>query len=355
MWNFFKSYKSDKIIILTTHSLEEAEILGDRIGIMLDGRYVCSGTGSFLKNKYPCGYNINFLIKNNFGNRMDLLDELKEIDKSVVIKVSSKNLFKVNFSNMNDNSINLIFDKIEKNSFKQKYGIINYTISSTSLEDVFLKLNNNELSKIMFNNTKLFQKSNELSESLINSSSNNINNSQNTQNENQLDSINVVIRDANSNNLNINILNNNSNLNISNCAARSKNYLNELKEEIKRNLIPLWRNKCNFIVEVLSASITIIIYLLGINSLFYTGNKNGIELMKIYDGLPLYFTSNFDSNDKNSFINIYNKENIIAKKNNFIKIKEIDYPTNLDSYTINSFADYFYNISKYNIKTKEIF
>ena len=347
LWNFFKSYKSDKIIILTTHSLEEAEILGDRIGIMLDGRYVCSGTGSFLKYKYPCGDNINFVIKNNFGNRMDLLDELKEIDKSVVIKVSSKNLFKVNFSNMNDNSINLIFDKIEKNSFKQKYGIINYTISSTSLEDVFLKLNNNELSKIMFNNTKLFQKSNELSESLINTSSNNINNSQNTQNENQLDSINVVIRDANSNNLNINILNNNSNLNISNCASRSKNCLNELKEEIKRNLIPLWRNKCNFIVEVLSASITIIIYLLGINSLFYTGNKNGIELMKIYDGLPLYFSSNFDSNDKNNFINIYNKENIIAKKNNFIKIKEIDYPTNLDSYTINSFADYFYNISKY--------
>ena len=37
LWNFFKSYKSDKIIILTTHSLEEAEYLGDRIGIMLDG------------------------------------------------------------------------------------------------------------------------------------------------------------------------------------------------------------------------------------------------------------------------------------------------------------------------------
>ena len=152
LWNFFKNYKSDKIIILTTHSLEEAEYLGDRIGIMLDGLFVCSGTGSYLKNNYPCGYNINFLMKNNYANRSELLDELKAIDGSGVIKVSSKNLLSINFMSMVEEKINGIFNKIEKDKFKEKYGIVNYTISSTSLEDVFLKLNNDELSKIMFNN-----------------------------------------------------------------------------------------------------------------------------------------------------------------------------------------------------------
>ena len=343
VWNFLKNYKHDKIIILTTHSLEEAEYLGDRIGIMLDGKFICSGTGSFLKNKYPCGYNINFLIKNNYMNRMDLLDELKVIDSTAVIKVSSKNLISINFMSMIDKNINLIFDKIEKNIFKEKYGIINYTISSTSLEDVFLKLNNNEMSKIMFNNTKFFHKNNksELSENLINT---------NNTLSNTNDSINVIIRESNQNNNNINSNQiNNININTSNCAKKTKSFCNELKEGIKRNFIPLWRNKCNFIIEVLSASITIIIYLLGINSLFSLGNHNlkNIQLMKVYDGLPLYFTSNFDSNDKNNFFNIYNKDNIIQQKYPFLKIKEIDYPSNLSSYTIDSFADYFYNISKY--------
>ena len=78
LWNFFKKFKNDKIIILTTHSLEEAEYLGDRIGIMLDGKFVCSGTGSYLKNKYPCGYNINFLMDSNYINRSEILDELKK-------------------------------------------------------------------------------------------------------------------------------------------------------------------------------------------------------------------------------------------------------------------------------------
>ena len=31
LWNFLKGYKKNKIIILTTHSLDEAEYLGDRI------------------------------------------------------------------------------------------------------------------------------------------------------------------------------------------------------------------------------------------------------------------------------------------------------------------------------------
>ena len=59
---FLKSYKGDKIIIVTTHSLEEAEYLGDRIGIMSEGKFICSGTSSYLKSKYPCGYTVNCII-----------------------------------------------------------------------------------------------------------------------------------------------------------------------------------------------------------------------------------------------------------------------------------------------------
>ena len=37
MWDMLKAYKSDRIIILTTHYMDEADILGDRIGIMAKG------------------------------------------------------------------------------------------------------------------------------------------------------------------------------------------------------------------------------------------------------------------------------------------------------------------------------
>ena len=334
LWNFLKNYKNDKIIILTTHSLEEAEYLGDRIGIMLDGKYVCSGTGSYLKNKYPCGYNINFLMNNDKINKSEILDELKEIDNSATIKVASKNLLSINFLYMEQNIINSIFEIIEKNEFKEKYGIVNYTISTTSLEDVFLKLNNDEISNLMLNNT-FIQKNNELKDI---SSINNLNNS------NIYNQINVAISESN-NNLN----NNNNNLNNRNRSCGIKYYFIELFGGIKRNYIPIWRNKCTFVVEVLSASITIIIYILGFDTLFDIEKNKSIELMKLYDGLPIYYSSNFEESDKKEFFNIFDKDNIILQKYPFLKIKEIDFPKTIkeEEIDINYISDYFYNISKY--------
>ena len=41
MWDMLKKYKQDRIIILTTHYMEEADNLGDRIGIMSHGQMLC--------------------------------------------------------------------------------------------------------------------------------------------------------------------------------------------------------------------------------------------------------------------------------------------------------------------------
>jgi ATP-binding cassette, subfamily A (ABC1), member 3 len=50
LWNMLKNYKNDRIIILTTHYMDEADILGDRIAIMAEGKVVCLGSSLFLKN-----------------------------------------------------------------------------------------------------------------------------------------------------------------------------------------------------------------------------------------------------------------------------------------------------------------
>jgi ATP-binding cassette, subfamily A (ABC1), member 3 len=49
LWNMLKEYKKDRIILLTTHYMDEADILGDRIAIMNKGRPDCIGSPLFLK------------------------------------------------------------------------------------------------------------------------------------------------------------------------------------------------------------------------------------------------------------------------------------------------------------------
>ena len=49
VWNMLKEYKKDRIILLTTHYMDEADILGDRIGIMVRGKITTLGTSLFMK------------------------------------------------------------------------------------------------------------------------------------------------------------------------------------------------------------------------------------------------------------------------------------------------------------------
>lgn len=42
-WQLIKKIKKGRIILLTTHSMDEADVLGDRIAIMSNGSLRCCG------------------------------------------------------------------------------------------------------------------------------------------------------------------------------------------------------------------------------------------------------------------------------------------------------------------------
>ncbi|HEX7241880.1 MAG TPA: ABC transporter ATP-binding protein [Longimicrobiaceae bacterium] len=53
VWKSLTASKAERTVLLTTHSLEEAEALADRIGIMGDGKLVASGTLAELRRLAP--------------------------------------------------------------------------------------------------------------------------------------------------------------------------------------------------------------------------------------------------------------------------------------------------------------
>ncbi|KAI8928436.1 hypothetical protein BC831DRAFT_510071 [Entophlyctis helioformis] len=60
IWSLMRACKKDRVVILTTHSMEEAEVLGDRIAIMAAGSVKTLGTSIFLKNQFGTGYSLRF-------------------------------------------------------------------------------------------------------------------------------------------------------------------------------------------------------------------------------------------------------------------------------------------------------
>jgi len=63
LWEMIKKYKENRLILLTTHNMDEADYLGDRIGIMAEGHMVVCGSSMFLKKKYGTGYELT-IVKN---------------------------------------------------------------------------------------------------------------------------------------------------------------------------------------------------------------------------------------------------------------------------------------------------
>ena len=51
LWDVIRGLKGEVTVILTTHYMEEAEALSDRIGIMKDGRLLAVGTVAELTAK----------------------------------------------------------------------------------------------------------------------------------------------------------------------------------------------------------------------------------------------------------------------------------------------------------------
>ena len=49
MWDLLKYYKDDRILILTTHYMDEADVLGDKIAVMSKGKIECIGDSLQLK------------------------------------------------------------------------------------------------------------------------------------------------------------------------------------------------------------------------------------------------------------------------------------------------------------------
>jgi len=139
VWDMLKNYKHGRIVILTTHYMDEADILGDRIAIISKGRLRCCGSSLFLKNRYGVGYSLTIVKDSsdpNIGKNVKNFirgfipeckledDDPGEVTYQLPIASSSK--FRELFGALDKKKVEL---------YIQSYGV-----SVTTLEEVFLRV-----------------------------------------------------------------------------------------------------------------------------------------------------------------------------------------------------------------------
>ncbi|KAL5254305.1 hypothetical protein ACHWQZ_G013923 [Mnemiopsis leidyi] len=140
IWDMIVKNKRDRTILLSTHHMEEADVLGDRIAILSQGNLVCCGSSLFLKRLSGGTYFLTVEI--NLGTTPDTIQKVVEdIFTSVYVRSSSTTqiVMELEASDMD------LFEKlcICLDEMKKANEITSYGISAPSMEEVFLKLSSN--------------------------------------------------------------------------------------------------------------------------------------------------------------------------------------------------------------------
>jgi len=155
LWKVINNRASDQTVVLTTHSMEEAEALCDRLAIQVQGQLRCLGTPMHIRSKYGHGYQVELIVRpprssNNMrisastqttqhGPSPAILDLVHGCitDRAKLLEFhSTRYLFQLPALGGNL-SLGKIITQISAN--KVQLGISDWSIERPTLEQVFLR------------------------------------------------------------------------------------------------------------------------------------------------------------------------------------------------------------------------
>ena len=140
VWDTIEAAKKDRVIVLTTHSMEEADILGDSIAIMARGKIRAFGSSIRLKNRFGSGYQLSLSL-NDKGDEENM--ERLEAFMKDAFKVDGPSDVKGSYvTYILPKSIEEVLpDSLRRlEEARSSLGISDVQIQMTSLEEVFLNI-----------------------------------------------------------------------------------------------------------------------------------------------------------------------------------------------------------------------
>ncbi|XP_063706472.1 ATP-binding cassette sub-family A member 17-like [Culicoides brevitarsis] len=137
MWQMLNLRKDGRTILISTHSMEEADIIGDRIAVMSEGSLMCYATSDFLKQRISEGYKLT-IKSNSTIEHESLLHLAKKQVSNLNMNITDNGLIELQLKDSTVKEIALLLKELEE--VRSVLDITSLTISSPTMEDVFMKL-----------------------------------------------------------------------------------------------------------------------------------------------------------------------------------------------------------------------
>ncbi|XP_075035584.1 phospholipid-transporting ATPase ABCA3 [Mixophyes fleayi] len=136
-WELLRQHKKNCTLLLTTHFMDEADLLGDRIAIMAQGQLQCCGSSLFLKSKYGAGYHM-VMVKQPHCHVEEVTDLITSYVPCATMESNAGAELSYILPKESTHRFEPLFSELERRH--EELGIASYGASVTTMEEVFLRV-----------------------------------------------------------------------------------------------------------------------------------------------------------------------------------------------------------------------
>ena len=137
VWEVIKEARKKSSIVLTTHSMEEAEVLCDRLGIIMNGRLACIGDPKSLTARFG-GY-LSYTITTAPHQKASAAAMVRKMSPSarLVYALGGNQRYELPLTEVD---VEMVFRRMEEIKLKGEIEVLDWGVSNATLEEVFIKI-----------------------------------------------------------------------------------------------------------------------------------------------------------------------------------------------------------------------
>ncbi|KAJ1356356.1 hypothetical protein KIN20_014057 [Parelaphostrongylus tenuis] len=140
IWTLLQNNKKGRTILLSTHHMDEADILSDRIAILSEGKLISLGSSIFLKNRYGESFQVVACKEDRTHDYTSIVTSIVT-EATIAIRLVDHTEDELVFSiPISTNSVKLESFFANFDSKKKAYMIAEYGISAPTLQEIFVRL-----------------------------------------------------------------------------------------------------------------------------------------------------------------------------------------------------------------------
>ncbi|RUS88540.1 hypothetical protein EGW08_003716 [Elysia chlorotica] len=138
LWNLIKNHSKGRTVLISTMCMTEAQMIGDRITIFMDGQIHCSGSVRYIKSFFGTGYYLDIVKKRRADSKNISLICREYCPDCVLVEETNKRSMFLLPCTSDMGNVEDLLDFLEANQAKLQ--IASYDLQGSRLENAFVNL-----------------------------------------------------------------------------------------------------------------------------------------------------------------------------------------------------------------------